>query len=276
VNIDKNILREQLKAAQDRRATGNVAYIKGDVALRILPFTDPETEKGSVARQFTQWRPRGEGKPIPHRGNWGKPDLFAKVEESETSFNWRKTNAYLVNAVEVSGNAREIRVWQLPSSVYEAICEILLDDDYDHALDLKKGVPFKIKRTGAGLSTEYSVIMGQKSIDVTNFAKQVVDPISAVADPGLERQSEALGVDAADFIDDEEEVEPVKAPAKKKPAAKVEEAEDEEDEEEEAEEEEAEETEAVYKPGSKASSARPASQPAKAASIRDLLKKGAK
>jgi hypothetical protein len=251
MTIDKDLLRKQLKDAQERRSTGYVAYVKEDTTLRILPFTDAETGKQLVGREFRQWRPK-EGRPVPHRGNWGKPDLFDAVRDSSPDFAWREAKAYLVNGVEVGGSGDvELRVWQLPASVYEAILEILLDDEFENVLDLKAGLPFKIKRTGAGLKTKYSVMVGQKAVDVSKFAKGVKDPISAVEDPGLERQGDALGVDPAEF----ELEEPTPAPVAKKPAKA-------------AEPEEDEDAEEIFAPAAKPKT--------NATSIRDLLKGGKK
>lgn len=225
--IDKDLLRKQLKDAQERRATGFVAYVKEDTTLRILPFKDPESGKELVAREFRQWRPKGEGRPVAHRGNWGKPDLFEAVKAEASDFPWRETTAYLVNGVEIGGQSDELKTWQLPASVYEAVVEILLDEEFENVLDLKAGLPFKIKRTGAGLKTKYSVMVGQKPVDVTKYVKQVKDPITAVEDPGIERQADALGVDASEFELEEPAPEPVAKPRKAAPV--VEESDEDED-----------------------------------------------
>jgi hypothetical protein len=284
VNIDKDLLREQLKAAKERRATGNLAYIKGDTNLRIIPYKD-ENGRVVIGRKFIQWRPKGEGRPIPHRCNWNKPDVFEQIKESgefDGEFTWRESTSYLVNAVETDGDRKELRVWQLPATVYESIIEILLDDDYSDAVEVKTGKPFKIKKSGSGLGTKYSVMVGQKSVDVSAFVKGVKDPIDAVEDPGLERQAEALGVDVPE---EEEDPEPVKKPTKK-PAKPVMVEEDEEDDSEDVQSapakktakkpskpeptEEDEEEEGVYDPS--VTSSRSTPKAAGATSIRDLLK----
>ena len=254
--IDKDLLRRQLKEAQERRSAGNIAYVKGDVSLRVIPFKDGDSM--NFARKFVQWRPRGEGRPVAHRGNWDKPDLFESVKRETPDFPWRETSAYLVNAIDVSGNERELRVWQLPVSVYEAIAEILLDDDYDHALDPKSGVPFKIKRTGTGLATKYSVMVGQKAVDVSKFVSAARDPMDAVSDPGLETQASALGVDLGDFDIEADEPAPVAEKKIKKPAPVAEDDDEDEDEDE------------LFPAPAKKSST------GKAPSIRDLLKGGKK
>ena len=261
--IDKDLLRRQLKDAQERRASGFVSYVKEDTTLRILPFTDASTGKALVAREFRQWRPKGEGRPVAHRGNWGKPDLFEAVRQQGGEFTWRETTAYLVNGIDVASGEAELRTWQLPASVYEAIVEILLDDEFADVLDPKSGMPFKIKRSGAGLKTKYSVMVGQKAVDVSRFVKQVKDPLTAVEDPGLERQADALGVDVSEF--DLEEPAPEPVAAKKKPAKAAPVAEETEDEEEG-------DDEPLFPPAAPAAKAKATG----ATSIRDLLKKGGK
>jgi len=260
--IDKDLLRKQLKDAQERRATGMVAYVKEDTTLRILPFTDASTGKALVAREFRQWRPSGEGRPVAHRGNWGKPDLFEVVRQQGAEFPWRPTTAYLVNGVDVASGDQELRTWQLPASVYEAIVEILLDDEFENVLDPKSGMPFKIKRSGTGLKTKYSVMVGQKAVDVSKFVKQVRDPLSAIEDPGLARQADALGVDLSEFDVEEPDPEPV---AKKKPTKAAPVAEETEDDDEGGDE-------PLFPPA--ASTAKP--KATGATSIRDLLKGGKK
>jgi hypothetical protein len=229
--IDRDRLKQQIKDAKARQAAGNTAFIKeGGASLRVVPFYNKETKSYEVGREFTQWRPKGEGRPIASRENWNMPDVFDAVKASGGDLPWRKSTAYLVWGVDVAAEQKELRVWQIPTSVFEAMAEVFLDEEYDGVEDAQTGRPFKIKKTGSGLSTKYAVMLGEKKVDVSRLIKgKLEDPIKKIPMPSIAEQCEALGLDPDDFEDAEMEAVSDRKPSKKAPK---EEPEDDEDEEE--------------------------------------------
>lgn len=221
MTIDREALRKQLNQRKEQRAAGNVEYIKKDTTrnLRILEFTTPD---GTVhfARTVVQHRLKADTKKtiIDRQKTLGLPCACARLnalcsEKGTDSPFARAQTIYYINAIDVDQTPHKVKIFQIPSSVWETIAEMLVSDEWKDVLDPQNGHTFAITRQGEGLDTEYPTIVGRKPWPVNEtLLKQVVDPITAVVDPGIQGQCDALGIQPTDLWSDYDQmadVEPV-------------------------------------------------------------------
>jgi hypothetical protein len=232
--VDREALKKQMEKQKARSAGGKIRFLNksGTTTLRLVGFKDEDGNE-QFAREHHSWgRKGGQGQPITNRAMmFDKTDLIAKVLEKEADAPFKARVTYICNGVDISQTKQEMKRWQLPATVWASIAEYLMDEDFENLLDPKLGVAVKIKRSGSGLETEYSVVVSPKPVPVSKeLMKGVIDPLDDVDDPGIAGQAAAAGLDASDYFDEDEleelNTEKPKKKSKAKPAADDEDEED--------------------------------------------------
>jgi len=224
--VNRDLLREEMEKASQRM--GRVRYIKkGITRLRVLEFEDSEGNQKFSRLVVDHRKADGGIKSIGvcRASTLDKPCVFCRINElAETKGRERVYMArskYYVNAIAVDQDAKSIRVWSLPTTVWEEICNYVLSEEWEDVLEPKTGHCFEIERTGDGLDTEYTTTISRKPYPVNKgLLEQVVDPLTEVVDQTLEIQARNVGVDLSELWD-EQELEEVQDSADDEPSRKT-------------------------------------------------------
>ncbi len=260
--VDRAKLLAELAKAKER--SGKVRFLKKGTThhLRILEFEDEDGVK-IFSRKFVEHFPAGGGSTtrgiLCRSETFGKPCACCRqnelVGEAGEAAPWRYRTRYLINAVDLDNvsdkGGMKVGIWALPSTVWQDLVAVVVDDDWEGVLERKGGHGFTISREGSGLDTTYGIKPMRKSSNVpVSVAKTVSEPLEAIDDIALEAQCAAVNADMEELFEDsdvdleelenEEEETPKKKKrksSKKKKKAPVEEEEEEDDEEEDEEEE---------------------------------------
>ena len=128
---------------------------------------------------------------------------------------------YVVNGVDIDNDPNTVRLYVLPTTVFNDIADYVLDEEWADVLEPKKGCAFGIGRKGEGLDTEYTTKPQRKSYPIgKSVMDQVTNPLNEIRDPGVESQCAEAGVAFGDLFTPDE-IEEIKAVGKgKKTAAK--------------------------------------------------------
>jgi len=209
--IDKKKVMKQTEEAAQR--SGRLRFLKKNATtnLRIFEYED---EDGAVvfAQRLVEHRRQGEGGKglgICRQEVFGKPCAYcaanALAVEKGAGFVFTSRTRYVVNAVDMDNEPKNVRLWVIPTTVFSDIADYALDEEWSDILEPKKGYGFAIKRTGQGLDTAYSTKVHRKSHPVgKDVIKQIANPLEGLRDPGLEAQCAELGVQATDLFDSAE------------------------------------------------------------------------
>lgn len=195
------------------RRSGRFRYLKKDATtiLRVLEYQDKDGDT-VFAQPLVEHRRQGQGGKslgICREELFGKPCVFCRVNQIESdagrSAPFISRTRYVVNAVDIENEPTNLRMWVLPVTVFNSIAEYALDDEWKDVLEAKTGFAFALKRSGAGLDTEYTTKPTRKAYPVNkNILSQVKDPIGSIRDQSLEDQAAQAGVDLNDIFDDTE------------------------------------------------------------------------
>jgi len=229
--VDRKKLLAELKKVKERM--GKIRYLKANSVthLRVLEFQD---EEGSIifARSLVEHKKaeegfQGKGK-VCRLQTFGEQCAYCQIDtlakESGETSPYRFRNTYLVSAIDIDSLDKKVTVWSLPTTVYNAIAALLLDDDYADLLEAKSGCGLTIKKEGSGLDTTYTTMPMRNPWPVSpSLLKQVKDPLEVVDDPGLEAQLDELGMDKESLFEDADDLGEIeeKAPKKKGRPKKV-------------------------------------------------------
>lgn len=214
--INREAIRKQIEDAKKRRSGGFVQFLNktGPTLLRILPFNDADGNE-QFARTVAHYRYAGEGNKeiLDRQGTFGATCAAsiihnsAKDDGGESPFQ-RRQISYYVNAYDTSKQGSPIKIYKLPTTVFEAIAAMLVSDEWADVLDPAAGHGFTIMKTGSGLDTVYDVVVSRAPVPVdAKRLEQVKDPYTAVKDPGLKGQCEAMGVEFDQLFPDIEGLE---------------------------------------------------------------------
>ena len=209
--IDKEKVMKQTEEAAQR--SGKFRYLKKNAttSLRILEYEDDSGSSMFAQIQSEHRKAGSSGKSIGVCRNelFGEPCAYCKVNAlasdkgKERPFITR--SRYVVNAVDVNDSKPQVRLWVLPTSVFDDLAHYALSDDWSDIFEPRKGVVVDIKREGTGLETEYSVVLRRKSYPIgKDLVEQIVDPISEIKDPGLESQCHELNCEVSDLFENDE------------------------------------------------------------------------
>jgi len=221
--VNRDLLRKEMENAAQRM--GKVRYIKkGTTRLRILEFEDSE-ENQKFSRLVTDHRKVNDNAKsigVCRANTLEKPCVFCRINELAEAKGHERIYAarsrYYVNAIAVDQDAKSIRIWSLPTTVWEEVCNYVLSEEWEDVLEPETGHCFEIERTGDGLDTEYTTTISRKSYPVNKeLLKQVIDPLTEVVDQTPEVQARNIGVDLSKLWDEQEleEIRKLEEPSQK-------------------------------------------------------------
>ena len=209
--IDEKKVKAQTEEAAQR--SGRFRYLKKNATtlLRILEFEDADGDV-MFAQPLVEHRRRGAGGKslgICRSEIFGEPCAFCRANQKardtgeEASFISR--TRYIVNGIDIENEANTMRLWVIPTTVFSAVAEYALDDEWKDILEPKTGLALSIKRSGSGLDTEYITKPTRKAYPVNKgLMKMVQNPLDSVRDVSLDTQCKQIGVDVEDLFDDTE------------------------------------------------------------------------
>lgn len=102
---------------------------------------------------------------------------------------------YLINAIAVESNPGEVKVYDIPGTVFEGILSVAQQylKEADKSIFGSDGVDLNITREGTGVTTKYTVAASLRSTTVnTSMDKKVVDLDKFVVQETAERERKAL------------------------------------------------------------------------------------
>jgi hypothetical protein len=218
--INREAAREEMERSKSERGGSGVNFVgKGTFLLRVLEFTDADGVT-RFARKVVKWGKQVGAKrkdvSVHRRATFGEdvPDAIEKLEElmgeqgQESPYTARKQ--YYVNAIDLNEKIKKVERWALPSSIWEDITAVALNDQWSDVLEAENGHAFSIVGTGDGLERQYTTTVERNGWPVpAELMSQVIDPLSAVRDPGLEGQAALVGTTVADLYGDGAELENV-------------------------------------------------------------------
>lgn len=205
--VDRKAMQEEVQAAKERRAQGTIRWLKKDAVtnLRVLEFPD---ENGRVifARAYARFQyPGGKKSMMDRQRTYGLPCAATQVQDMadegkmESPFDKRRTS-FLVKAIDTDAKGSKIETWEIPMTVWEAIAEHALSDEWKDVLEPEAGHVFSISKSGSGLDTEYKVVVGRQPWPVSaKLLEGLTDPLYDLADPGIEGQCAELGVEPTEL-----------------------------------------------------------------------------
>lgn len=218
MGINLQGLKAAINANKTRRAAaGQVNFLKaGTTNLRILPFLPAGAEFTEFARPWHSFVIDKKTDIVDRLQTFGAACVATKLEEmadaaGEASPFLRRRTQYLVNGILLDGKGSgEVKIWQIPTSIWEEIGTYLLNTEWENILDQHEGHSFAITKTGEQLSTEYSMTISRKAVPVTDAQMaKVRDPYTVKTDPGLAGQAELLKVELDSVFPDLGELENV-------------------------------------------------------------------
>lgn len=209
--IDEKKVKAQTEEAAQR--SGRFRYLKKNATtlLRILEFEDADGDV-MFAQPLVEHRRRGAGGKslgICRGEIFGEPCAYCRTNQKsrdageEAPFISR--TRYIVNGIDVENEANTMRLWVIPTTVFSAIAEYALDDEWKDILEPKAGLSLSIKRSGSGLDTEYITKPTRRPYPVNKgLMKMVQNPLDSIRDVSLDSQCQQIGVDVEDLYDDTE------------------------------------------------------------------------
>lgn len=169
-----------------RKGTGSGEFLKledGETRVRVIPFVREETGQAEVFIEFRQHAinkkfftcPTTEGKPCPI---CEASDKFYQAKEKEISKELNAKTRFLFVVL----HEGKLKVMEVGANVTKGITKYFADADYSHFTDLNAGHDMKINKSGAGLDTEYDVIIAPKptAVKLTEDPKDPSNTIKSV------------------------------------------------------------------------------------------------
>lgn len=211
MSIDRKKVMKQTEEAAQR--SGRFRYLKKGATtnLRVLEYKDKD---GSMmfAQQQVEHRRGGQGGKgigICRTETFGEPCAFCRANQiardSGQDAPFTSRTRYVINAINIDDDPNTVRLWVIPTTVFNDLAEYVLDEEWADVLEPKKGYAFGIKREGSGLDTTYTVKPQRKVYPVGKAVlDQVVDPLDEIRDPGLEAPCAEIGVAVGDLFEPDE------------------------------------------------------------------------
>ena len=210
--VTKASVRKATEKAASR--SGQFRYLKKGVttSLRVLEYKDKEGNTvfaQPVAEHRKNGDDSGKNLGICREETFGEPCPFCKINSIVRSKGkqapFRTRVRYAMNAVDINDTKPQMRIWIVPQTVFTALAEYALDDEWEDVFQPKEGYPFGVSRKGEGLDTEYTVKPGRKAWPTSKeLTKQIVDPLTKISDPGIEDLCKEIGIDMADIYEEDE------------------------------------------------------------------------
>jgi hypothetical protein len=146
------------------RRSGRFRYLKKNATtmLRIVEYQDKDGDL-MFAQPLVEHRRQGQGGKslgICRAEIFGKTCGYCRANQKERDAGrdapFISRTRYVVNGADIENEPDNLRLWVIPTKVFNAVAEYALDDDWKDVLEPKTGFAFAIKRTGASLDTEYT------------------------------------------------------------------------------------------------------------------------
>lgn len=234
--IDRESIRGTLADVKSRRDMSGMKFIPKDKTtnLRVMEFIGPNG-KMNFAFPISHFNLDQTGKKqvLNRAVTFGATCAATKIQslvdenKMENPFH-RSRNSFAIIAMNVDAKPLKLEVWQIPTTVWEAMAEVGMKDEWADIFEAEAGTPFAVSKSGTGLDTEYSCVPNRKPVPIpAALIKALGDPLEAIyagiKDPGLEAQCAVLGVTIEDLFgnDDLTEVEPITSPKSKSKAGKT-------------------------------------------------------
>lgn len=209
--LNRGLIEQEMSKAKERMG-GKIRYLKGGktTRLRILEFID-EQKEGRFARlcvRHTKGSRRNE-LGVCTAATYGKECAFCRYIEAmreggETNFG--RNTKYLVNGIDLDEKRKkEVRVWALPTTVWQFICDQVLSDEWADLLSAGRGHYISIKAEGEQLDREYHCTISRKPLPVSKtYLGQVIDPMEVLTELDPVAQAHKLGVELSELFSEGE------------------------------------------------------------------------
>ena len=201
MGIDRKKVAKQTAEAAQR--SGRFRYLKKNstTVLRVLEYKDGDGDTVFAALQTEHRKISGDAQKaegICRRATFGQPCAYCRInqmaDDSGKNKPYNSRSRYVINAIDVNDDAKRVKLFVIPASVFDQMAEYALSDEWGDIFEADKGVPISVKREGSGLDTEYSSIPGRKPLAISKeIMKQVVNPLTEIRDVGCEGQCEEIG-----------------------------------------------------------------------------------
>jgi len=209
--LDRKKVTKQTEEAAQR--SGRFRYLKKNTTTSLRIFEYPDAEGSIVfAQALTEHRranQAGKGLGICRTEMFGKPCALCKINQMADDAGKGKPfiskTRYIINALDVNNEPNIVRLWIVPTSVFDQLADFGLSDEWQDIFEPKTGTFVNIKREGEGLETNYSSVPSRKPYPVgKEILAQIVDPMTEVRDPGLENQCALIGINIQDVFQEDE------------------------------------------------------------------------
>ena len=201
MGIDRKKVAKQTAEAAQR--SGRFRYLKKNstTTLRVLEYKDNDGDTVFAALQTEHRKIGGDAQKaegICRQATFGQPCAYCRInqmaDDSGKNKPYNSRSRYVINAIDVNDDAKRVKLFVVPASVFDQMAEYALSDEWGDIFEADKGVPISVKREGSGLDTEYSSIPGRKPLAISKeIMKQVVNPLTEIRDIGCEGQCEEIG-----------------------------------------------------------------------------------
>jgi len=213
--VNRKALKKQMDEAAER--VGGLRFLKkGTTRLRILEFEDEDGDT-IFSRLLVDHAKVPDFKSIGvcKHGTFGEACVHCRINEMASLGGrdrvYSSRSKYLIKAIAIDSDAKRVVTFSVPTSVWKAITEYVLSEDWADVLEAETGHCFEIEATGDKLEREYHVTVMRKAYPVAeSIAESVVDPLTELKNPSLEDQAEKIGISLSD-IWDENQLEEVNA-----------------------------------------------------------------
>lgn len=209
--VDRALLEKQMDEAQ--RRSGLFRYLKSGKTyrLRVLEYENADG-KTAFAQERTEHRFKDKGGKdlgLCRSEMAGLPCPCCRINSIAADKGqdrpFQSRTRYVVNAVDMDSDDKNVRLWVVPKTVFEAVVNYCLEDDWADILSAKKGSCIKIKVSGSGLDTEYKVVAEREITPVDKkTAAQVMDPLEKIRVPSIEELCGVIGVEPSKIFTEEE------------------------------------------------------------------------
>jgi hypothetical protein len=231
--LNREKLQQDMEKSKSERGGSGINFVgKGTLVLRVLEFTDQDGDQ-QFARKVVKWGSTGAGNKrkdlcVHRSATFGEDvpdavqaygDLLASRGQ-DSPYTARKQ--YFVNGIDVNAKQKKVEIWGLPTSVWEQISVVAINEQWSDVLEPETGHAFVIVGTGDGLDREYTVTVDRNPWPVSaELMQQVIDPLEKAVDVGLEAQCRLLGVSMEEIFPDGVELENVDSMTGPPPAAET-------------------------------------------------------
>ena len=191
--IDREKVMRQFEEASSPFGSLQTLSRNSDTKLRILEYRDAEghvvfAKKAALHLRFDHYL------SFCRRETFGKNCLFCNVDRKNKRTPFSKLIfKFVVNAIEVDWLPSKVSRLMIPTIVFDRLCDYMLDDKYEDIMAPDTGRLFIVSSQRRELKTRYSVWLTNKVYPVGNdILNQIIDPTSAIPDPGLDEQEMIL------------------------------------------------------------------------------------